>query len=418
MKKIFAVLVLSFCFAASGIHSAWAWGRVGHETVADIASDILDKNLDKKTKDAIAAILKNYQGNDGSLASISTWADELRNQARNHKVIAPPCTFNTANICDDTYSDKTASKWHFIDIDAGTDLTESDEQNYWNNGNNVVNQIEVDKRILSDPATSQDEKYLALKFLVHFMGDVHQPLHCAEKNNDHGGNGVTIRFFAPKGSATGKKMPLHSLWDELIQAWPSSQTPQDIDAAATSLSGDLEKKITDSDKTQWVTGTTTDWAWESYQIAKNTIYADLANEPAGGTNGIPLSKDYDTRMRPFVDTQLEKAGVRLAYLLKTTLGGGLISPTSVTTPKPKKSPTPTKTITPKPSKTPTSTGQVKVTKATANVYKKADSTSAVLKVVNHDDILNTVSSWHGAKYFEVKVDGKNGFIYKGNVEVQ
>jgi hypothetical protein len=151
-----------------------------------------------------------------------------------------------------------------------------------------------------------------LKFLVHFVGDVHQPLHCAD-DGDRGGNEKVVRFIAPGSRSTrGRKIKLHALWDHLIEVQPIEEPREFANA--------LDRNITDVEKMAWSKGSAADWAWESYTIAHDVIYSQF---PAGRTDahGLPLPQDYyGPRMRGIAEAQLEKAGIRLAMILNHVLG--------------------------------------------------------------------------------------------------
>jgi hypothetical protein len=113
---------------------------------------------------------------------------------------------------------------------------------------------------LRAPATSASEKLLALKFLMHFVGDLHQPLHSAD-NDDAGGNAEQVTA-ADLGSGT-----LHGFWD--------TQFVQRLGSDPIAIGDELAAKITAAHVTQWSTGTATDWAQVSFGIAKTEVYANL-----------------------------------------------------------------------------------------------------------------------------------------------
>ncbi len=152
------------------IQNAMAWGTQGHKIVAKIAED----NLSSKAKIAISKLLPKQ-----SLADASTWADEVRS--------------------DPNW--KHTKSWHFVDI--------ADGDNYEtipsNPEGDIITAITDMTRILKSPKSTTREKQDALKFLIHFVGDLHQPLHVG-RPDDHGGNTVHLIF-------DGKRTNLHSLWD-------------------------------------------------------------------------------------------------------------------------------------------------------------------------------------------------------------
>jgi hypothetical protein len=169
----------------------------------------------------------------------------------------------------------------------------------------VISALEKQTAILRDTKESQSKRQDALKFVIHFVGDLHQPLHCAD-DSDWGGNDKIVRFKTPGRSGRGTKLKLHGLWDGLIEIH-TAEDPVD-------LSKSLESKITEENKQSWVNGSQYDWALEGYLIAKNNIYPGMEPGPQD-YSADPLPKDYFYRMRPIVYTQLEKAGIRLAFIL-------------------------------------------------------------------------------------------------------
>ena len=422
-KRILAVVLL---FITST--SAWGWGIYGHKTVATIAYD----NLTPATKTAVDKIIHDSGYNDSdtlaadglddtktqsgpstvTFVDLSTWADELR---ENHP---------------NPYRDLTAG-FHFIDIEVREPETEDTIEKWCDvtvkgslkHHYCAVDEIDSNIATLKDASASEKQKFVALMFLVHLMGDIHQPLHCAD-DTDQGGN---LKYFLFQGphSTTGTETELHAVWDNLLAA--SSPSKAKMDSAVATLSSQLESEITQSDKTDWEQGTPTDWAWESFQIAKNKIYnlfqagpqnveidsqGNVVKTGTGAhkkpviTQKVPFPDAFYTQeYRDIVNTQIKRAGLRLAYVLETTVGGaqGNIVPTK----------TPTDDSTPT-----ASSDQVKVTKKTAKIYKAPNSGSEVIKVVSQGDVLDTVPGWQGNTYFEVKADGQDGYIYKGNVAPQ
>ncbi len=217
-----------------------------------------------------------------ALASISNWADQVRQFGR-----------------------PETAPWHFIDLPIRKDISVKDEQDYCPGNNCVVNELQINQGILGDESQPKSKRLEALKFVVHFMGDLHQPLHCAD-DGDRGGNDKEVRFKAPGHRGHGAKIKLHALWDHLIEL----KTEEDPRELATTL----EKAIPKDQAAAWTKGDEKDWAFESYQIAKNTIYTGLNSGPQDYTDN-PLPDDYFDKMRPIVDQQLEKAGIRLAFVL-------------------------------------------------------------------------------------------------------
>jgi beta-galactosidase beta subunit len=251
--------------------AAWAWGQEGHEVVALIAAS----ELSPTAKSQVEQLL----GGDSvsAMAGVSSWADQIR---RDRPETGP---------------------WHYVDIEitsAGYDAARD-----CRNDACVVAQIKKDAAIVGDRALAQPVRAEALRFLIHFVGDVHQPLHASD-NHDRGGNEVRVVL-------NGERKNLHAVWDtDVVEAL--GDDPGTVAPA-------LESQITPEEKRQWSQGSVVDWANQSFQIAKTKIYPALPG--TGGTDApVILPPDYAQRQAGITRTQLERAGVRLATLLNRVLG--------------------------------------------------------------------------------------------------
>ena len=241
---------------------AWGWGTEGHRIIADIAWDHLS--------DTTRLNLRQFLG-DGDLASISTWADDVRG--------ARPET----------------SPWHYINIPPSSGgYTPQDCPG----DNCLVAQINKFTKILGDPSQPFAARGEALKFLVHFVGDVSQPFHT---NGDaRGGNDIPVSVF---GSAQcgDRNCNLHSVWD--------SQLIEHTGLAEHHYTHQLEDLIA-ADHLQPGPADPVSWANESLQLAKQAEVPPHTN----------IDQAYYQRERPVVDRQLALAGLRLARILNEALG--------------------------------------------------------------------------------------------------
>ena len=245
----------------------WAWGQEGHSIIAEIA----DLNLTASAKARVAALL----GQNASLASISSWADDIRDER--------PETYN----------------WHFVDIpldadhyDPNRDCLDSSR------GDCAINAIERNRKTLRDPAASAQDKKEALMYLVHFIGDIHQPLHAV--GDYRGANDYPVKFFVDPQKKTKEETNLHAIWDSnLIRT-----TVWDWGAYVRRLQSDW---LPGKDVKQLTAGTIVDWTEETHKAARDVAFKAPMNADLG--------QDYIALALPTVDRQLATAGLRLARVL-------------------------------------------------------------------------------------------------------
>lgn len=262
-----------FCFIALFPATAFAWGGDGHQITCLIAED----HLTPEAKAGIHDLL----GKDVNIsdAEIASWADNERREKR------------------------STSPWHFVDIPTTAD--KFDEARDGDHGNNVIDAINKFEKVLTDKKASKDDRAEALKYIVHLVGDAHQPLHCADRNGDKGGNGRLV-FFPGRKAAQN----LHTCWDSLILIRHKSPM-RDMD-----YSDKLNKSITPDQLAKWQAGTPEDWANESHKLAIDMAYKDI---PADGPPPA-LDQKYLDAAGVCIDEQLEKGGVRLAMILNRDFG--------------------------------------------------------------------------------------------------
>jgi len=237
----------------------FAWGPKAHRIIAGLAWQQLQSYPETKRK--VEELLgKGANGND-PLTAIATWADEQG--LKNPKTRA----------------------WHFVDIPLNASTY--DQKRDCPTNNCLVEAVKQLKNQLQFGRTRQ-ERIDALKYLVHLVGDLHQPLHCAD-NNDQGGNRVQVTFF-------GKTTNLHSVWDsEMIE-----RTPLSDDVYVKKLMSALPSEG------YWIE----DWANESHALAKYAY--QIPRDRA-------LSNSYYQANLPLVDRQLARASVRLVQILNIAL---------------------------------------------------------------------------------------------------
>lgn len=256
MTKRISLLTIALFFS---FNSLFAWGQTGHRVIGQIA----ENHLSKKAKKNIEKIL----GSE-SLAIVSIWMDEVRS---------------------DDYYDHTHS-WHWVSIPDGGTYASSEK----NPDGDCIEAIERMISILKSDTSSMSKRKESLKFLVHLVGDLHQPLHVGN-GKDKGGNDVKVKWFY-------KNSNLHRIWDSGI-----------IDQKGLSYT-ELAKSIDHSSKDQisrWTVGKAVDWAEECMD------YREQVYDTDGKDN---LSYEYMYKNWPLVQEQLNKAGIRLAGILNSIYG--------------------------------------------------------------------------------------------------
>lgn len=273
LKKIIIILVFFI------ITPAFAWDSTGHRLVAQIAYDNLT-NQAKNKVDQLTELLDQHYPPPSRFLFASLWADQIKND----DVVA----FND---------------WHFINYPISFDHTPSRQPEK----QNVVWAIWQSENVLQSSKANDYEKAVFLRFLLHFAGDVHQPLHCAElysqqfPQGDSSGNLFLIQ--------TANAQDLHSYWDQGLgffrnngQHYPL--TNKEVQRLAQRIETQYPAnyfgdRITDTNPQ--------DWAQESFAIAKNFAYQIKENSVPSNT--------YNTQGQILVQQQIALAGYRLANLL-------------------------------------------------------------------------------------------------------
>lgn len=250
---------------------ALAWGPIGHRVAAAIAQD----NVDGRTRAAIAQIL-----GDETLSEASTWPDEQRS--------------NPAQFWQET-----ASPYHYVTLAPGTaaeDIAHPAE-------GDALTALERFRAVLRDPAASQEDKALALRFVVHIVSDLHMPLH-AGKPGDRGGNDVVADWF-------GTRTNLHWIWDEgmiLRQQLSFSEYAERLD-----------RRIAPEETLAWWNARPETWIDESAAL-RDRLYPETGAELGMGTAEAPvrIGNRYQWQWLPVAEERLQQAGVRLAAYLDAT----------------------------------------------------------------------------------------------------
>jgi hypothetical protein len=274
----------------SASHS-YGWGDEGHEVVGLIAAHYLESAAAQQLNALLAQDSDALTAHD--IASEATWADKFRDSDRNTTKVHYNQTHN----------------WHFVDMELShpdlggacfghPPLPAAKPASQGPPKDCVVDKIQEFSDELRATDTPPEERLEALKFLLHFVGDLHQPLHASD-DHDAGGNQKRV---SAKGFRAGN---LHHYWDT---EWVS-RLGSDPHAVANALIA----KISAQQVQQWSQGSASDWAQQSFEIARTTAYGNLPAPSARGS--YRLSATYVSAAQQAVADQLSKAGVRLASVL-------------------------------------------------------------------------------------------------------
>ena len=237
--------------------NAFAFGPTGHRVVAELAF----RHMTPEALAAVEALL-----GDDFMAEAATWPDEMR---------ASP----------DPYFGRTAAPYHYVNVPDGVSYKDSEK----NPAGDAVTALASFSATLKDPAASKQDKALALRYIIHIIGDLHQPLHAGHAE-DQGGNRIDVVWFEQITN-------LHRVWDEhLIQHKRLSYTE---------WTNFLDRKIKPAQITEWQKATPVDWVEELISY-RGDIYAN--------STGI-LKWDYVYKHTPLIKSQMSKGGIRLAGYL-------------------------------------------------------------------------------------------------------
>ena len=234
---------------------AFAWGKTGHRVVAAIADTQLSGLAHAHVREILGV---------ESLAEASNWPDEMRSNP-------------------DPFWQKTSSPWHYVTV-GGITYDHAPPEG------DALQALFFFRRLVLDPKTNAADRALALRFVIHIVGDLHQPLH-AGRPGDRGGNDVKIKWF-------GRDTNLHAIWDSALI--------DETGYSFTEMTEHLLRHTSNADVIAWWDSNPRDWISESTQI-RERIY------PAAGET--QLGYDYIYKQTPTVELRLKQGGVRLAAYL-------------------------------------------------------------------------------------------------------
>ena len=266
MKRLAALLAMSALAAAP----AAAWGPVGHRITAQIAQD----NVSGQTRARIAQILGHEE-----LPEAATWPDEQRSNP-------------------DAFWQTTSYPWHFVTIPVG----QAPEHLEHPSEGDAETALESFTAVLRDPAASPEDKSRALRFVVHIVGDLHQPLHVG-KPGDRGGNDVKVKWFDDPVVQN-----LHWVWDEgMIRRQELS---------FSEYAARLEARMTAEQVVVWWNVEPDAWMAESAAL-RDRIYPTPSERDGAGTPEAPFVMRYwyPYEWTPEMELRLQQSGIRIAAYL-------------------------------------------------------------------------------------------------------
>jgi len=276
----------SFVILATLAAVAWtpspvhAWSAEGHRIVCEIAW----QRLTPAARTMVSDLLRDED--DRVFSRQCAWADQVRGTTHRH-----------------------TAAYHYINIPAGASGTDLARDCGIANRRCVTWAIDHFTRILADRRAPHAERNEALKFVAHFVGDLHQPLH-AGRPEDLGGNRIQVRFYGDPAPA-GRPLNLHAAWDGTFLRYRGIAGPE----GATRLN----ESIPPEEARRWQTLDLIGWTDESFLIADRFAYPAL---PADGY----LGNAYVWPAVAYSEVMLQKAAVRLAYLLNHVAAGTLRLP--------------------------------------------------------------------------------------------
>lgn len=246
-----------------------SWGVTGHRTIGKIA----ENHLTPQAKAAVQELL-----GTATLADVSTWPDEVRSQPE-YKHTAP---------------------WHYLDLSLGLSYAEFQQKVENMTEENVYSAVLKQEQVLGSSTSTRQEKIEALKYIVHFVGDLHQPMHVS-RTEDKGGNTIQLNY-------EGKGTNLHAVWDSKL-----------LDHEGLDYMQLAEKydRVSAKQVKEWQSDPLIKWVWESYQISTK-LYAEVY-----AMSSRSIDDSYYQAHLWIIHERLVMAGVRLAGVLNGIFRNGL-----------------------------------------------------------------------------------------------
>ena len=260
-----------------------------------MVGEIAARYTGPKANAEILELLKNDRLADGqpsgrrTLGEVANWADEIK----------------------DTEWGKRHASWHYDDVPL---CQAADYSKYCRRGRCASAQLARQIEVLGNERARPGQRDEALKWVVHLVGDLHQPLHAANRG-DRGGNRVQVSFFGERDNPPYGTLNLHAVWDvSMVRKLIADRGGERAIVSAP---------ITDGNRNAWEKGSISDWTAESHRIARDAVYPLLpvaASCSRKIVEVVAIDQAYDASAAPLIEVQIRRAGVRLARVLNETLG--------------------------------------------------------------------------------------------------
>lgn len=279
IRTIVILLLAAFLILPS---PASAWWAFGHRTTAAIAEQNILPSTREKMRELFAssALLGTPDCALDTIGDASVWPDCIR---------------------PDRVRWGHSFPWHYQNVDICKPF---DMASACRGGNCVSAQIDRNAAILKNTEYPDHVRLKALAFLVHFVGDLHMPLHSGDRS-DRGGNDVSAAYGIIEG-----RLNLHALWDGPLAERSITDGP------------DLVRSYDSGEKATLSAGTTEDWAREAWQISRDHAYRTAEDAPSCGPKVSGRAKVDNTEIPalvPVTRLQIQRAGLRIARLLDESL---------------------------------------------------------------------------------------------------
>ncbi|OCL12051.1 nuclease S1 [Glonium stellatum] len=283
-------LLFTVPFIIQALPGANAWGTLGHDTVAYIAQNFISSTTKTFCQNILGDTSKSY------LANVATWADTYRYTAEG----------------------EFSAPYHFIDAEDNPPTSCNVDYNRdCGKGGCVVSAIQNYTSRVTDSSLSSTEVTKALKWIIHFVGDIHQPLH--DEALDVGGNTIDVTF---EGTSTN----LHHIWDtNMLEKLVGGYTLTYASSWAANLTKEIKSGTYKSQKDSWLSGidlsdpitTSMGWATDSNAFVCSTVFKGGVS----AVSGMELDGSYYSTAVPVIELQIAKAGYRLAAWLNLIATG-------------------------------------------------------------------------------------------------